>query len=98
ADRLDGRASAADVTHAMDALRANFLGADFRPVGLSAGSRALVRVVEDLEWLADRVSDEAGPGLRDMQAPGIRVLRCSAKVLEQCRPADRTTHRANLEA
>src|SRR6476619_8325178 len=30
ADRLDGRASAADVTHAMDALRANFLGADFR--------------------------------------------------------------------
>jgi hypothetical protein len=32
----------------MGALRANFLGADFRPVGLTAGSRALVRVVDDL--------------------------------------------------
>ena len=67
----------------MYALRENFLGADFRPVGLTAGSRALVRVVEDLEWLADRVSDEAGPALRDMQAPGVRVLRCSAAVLGQ---------------
>ena len=82
----------------MLALRENFLGADFRPVGLSAGSRALVRVVEDLEWLADRVSDEAGPALRDMQAPGVRVLRCSAAVLRKTRVADRTTDRANLEA
>jgi hypothetical protein len=98
ADRLEGKASRSEVVDAMLALRENFLGADFRPVGLSAGSRALVRVVEDLEWLAERVSDEAGPGLRDMQAPGIRVLRCSAKVLEHSRPADRTTHRANLEA
>jgi hypothetical protein len=98
ADRLEGKASRSEVVDAMLALRENFLGADFRPVGLSAGSRALVRVVEDLEWLADRVSDEAGPGLRDMQAPGIRVLRCSAKVLERSRAADRTTDRANLEA
>ena len=81
----------------MLALRESFLGADFRPVGLSAGSRALVRVVEDLEWLADRVSDEAGASLRDMQAPGVRVLRCSAAVRET-RSADRTTDRANLEA
>ncbi len=98
ADRLEGKATRTEVVAAMLALRENFLGADFRPVGLSAGSRALVRVVEDLEWLADRVSDEAGPALRDMQAPGIRVLRCSAAVLRETRPADRTTDRANLEA
>lgn len=98
ADRLEGKASRDQVVDAMLALRENFLGADFRPVGLSAGSRALVRVVEDLEWLADRVSDEAGPGLRDMQAPGIRVLRCSAAVLCETRAADRTTDRANLDA
>ncbi len=98
ADRLEGKAGRGDVVDAMLALRENFLGADFRPVGLSAGSRALVRVVEDLEWLADRVSDEAGPGLRDMQAPGIRVLRCSAAVLQQNRLGDQTTARANLEA
>ncbi len=98
ADRLEGRANRAEVVTAMLALRENFLGADFRPVGLSAGSRALVRVVEDLEWLADRVSDEAGPGMRDMQAPGIRVLRCSAAVLRETRSADRTAERADLEA
>ncbi|MGZ6777679.1 MAG: FUSC family protein [Mycobacterium sp.] len=98
ADRLEGRASRAEVVTAMLALRENFLGADFRPVGLSAGSRALVRVVEDLEWLADQVSDEAGPGMRDMQQPGIRVLRCSAAVLRETRAADRTTERADLEA
>ena len=98
ADRLEGKATRDEVAAAMLALRENFLGADFRPVGLSAGSRALVRVVEDLEWLAERVSDEAGPGMRDMQAPGVRVLRCSAAVLRETRAADRTTDRANLEA
>jgi uncharacterized membrane protein YccC len=98
ADRLEGKATRDAVADAMLALRENFLGADFRPVGLSAGSRALVRVVEDLEWLADRVSDEAGPGMRDMQAPGVRVLRCSAAVLRQTRAADQTDARANLQA
>ncbi len=98
ADRLEGKAVRSEVVDAMLALRENYLGADFRPVGLTAGSRALVRVVEDLEWLADRVSDEAGPALRDMQEPGVRVLRCSAAVLRHTRVADRETDRANLEA
>ena len=40
ADRIEGLGSAEDVTAAMDALRANFLAASHRPVGLSAGSRA----------------------------------------------------------
>ena len=84
----------------MDALRANFLGADFRPVGLSAGSRALVRVVDDLEWLSDRVSDEAAPGAAaTCRRPAIRVLRCSAAVLraDRGRPTARTS-RADLDA
>lgn len=98
ADRLEGKASRDEVADAMLALRENFLGADFRPVGLTAGSRALVRVVEDLEWLAERVSDEAGQGMRDMQAPGVRVLRRAAAVLGATRVADRTTDREELEA
>ena len=53
-----------DVDQAMHALRDNFLGADFRPVGLTAGSRALVRVVDDLEWLSDRVTDDTGRAAR----------------------------------
>ena len=67
-----GRASAADVTAAMDALRANFLGAAYRPVALTAGSRALVRVVDDLQWLCDRVTGETGGELGPMAGPGWR--------------------------
>ena len=96
ADRLDGAATAAEVTEAMNALRANFLGTDFRPVGLSAGSRALVRVVDDLEWITDRV--KAGAALGDMREPAIRVLRAAARVLSISRPADRAPSRAELEA
>ena len=65
----------------MNALWDNFLGADFRPVGLTAGSRALVRVVDDLGWLSDRVTDETGRLLGTMKAPAVRVLRDSAAVL-----------------
>jgi uncharacterized membrane protein YccC len=98
ADRLDGTASAKDVAAAMNDLRANFLGADFRPVGLTAGSRALVRVVYDLEWVADRVSAEAGEALRDMKEPAVRVLRASAAVLQILRATDRAASRADLQA
>ena len=70
ADRLEGKATRTDVrVTAMNALRANFLGADFRPVGLTAGSRALVRVVDDLEWLSDRVTDDTGAALRGHAGP-----------------------------
>ncbi|MGA8250929.1 MAG: FUSC family protein, partial [Mycobacterium sp.] len=57
ADRIEGIGSAADTTAAMDELRANFLAASFRPVGLSAGSRALVRIVDFLELVADLIDD-----------------------------------------
>ena len=96
ADRLEGTASADDVTTAMGALRANFLGADYRPVGLTAGSRALVRVVDDLQWLSDRVADNTGALLFEMRIPIVRVLRESASVLRTPRGADRTRHRTEL--
>ena len=96
ADRLDGLASADDVTAAMGALRANFLGADFRPVGLTAGSRALVRVVDDLQWLSDRVTDGSGELLAEMRTPVVDVLRESALVLSTSRVADRDAHRLDL--
>jgi uncharacterized membrane protein YccC len=98
ADRLGGEASAHDVTTAMNALRANFLGADFRPVGLTAGSRALVRVVDDLEWITDRVDENTGAALSDMNEPAVRVLRDSARVLSISRPADRAAGSDELTA
>jgi uncharacterized membrane protein YccC len=96
ADRLEGQQ--VDVIAAMNALRANFLGADFRPVGLSAGSRALVRVVDDLEWITERVAQDAGAALADMTAPAVRVLRDAARVLSISRPADRAASRDELAA
>jgi hypothetical protein len=95
ADRLDGDATDGDVATAMGALRSNFLGADFRPVGLTAGSRALVRVVDDLQWLSDRVTDGSGELLAEMKDPVVRVLRECALVLSTT-VADRDAHRANL--
>lgn len=95
ADRLDGDATDDDVATAMGALRANFLGADFRPVGLTAGSRALVRVVDDLQWLSDRVTDASGDLLAEMRDPVVRVLRESALVLSTA-VAERDAHRLDL--
>ena len=96
ANRLEGAASADDVASAMGALRANFLGADFRPVALTAGSRALVRVVDDLEWLADRVTDTSAELLAEMRDPLVRVLRDSARVLTTPKAEGRDAHRADL--
>src|SRR6476620_8175584 len=81
ADRLDGVGSGDEVSSAMSALEKNFMSADYRPVGLMAGSRALVRVVEDLKWLTDRVGNDDGVGPADLQAPVVAVLRCCARTL-----------------
>ena len=96
ADRLEGAASGDDVSAAMGALRANFLGADFRPVGLTAGSRALVRVVDDLQWLSDRITESTGDLLAEMRDPVVQVLRESARVLSTPKVADRNAHRESL--
>jgi uncharacterized membrane protein YccC len=81
ADRLEGTVSGREVTKAMNALDAAFLGADYRPVALTAGSRALVRVVDDLGWLSDRIDDDTGALLGALKEPAVRVLRDSAAVL-----------------
>ena len=97
ADRIDGVDSAADVTTAMDALRANFLAANYRPVGLSAGSRALVRVVDHLELICNRVDDDTAAALGPVKQPAVTVLRCCAQLLERGRAGYRRENRAALE-
>jgi uncharacterized membrane protein YccC len=96
ADRLEGAASGREVTKAMNALDATFLGADYRPVALTAGSRALVRVVDDLGWLSDRITDDTGRLLGAMKDPAVRVLRDSAAVLRLPSVAERSARSADL--
>jgi hypothetical protein len=97
AERLEGVGSAAHVSQAMEALRANFFDADFQPVGLTAGSQALVRVVDALEWVTDRVDENTGAALAEMKQPAVKVLRCCARVLDVSRVSERTADRAALE-
>ncbi|MDR3662260.1 MAG: FUSC family protein [Mycobacterium sp.] len=98
AARLAGTASAQELADAMETLNDNFLGADFRPVGLTAGSRALVRVVDDLRWLCDRAADATGSLLAETRAPAIRVLTDCARVLNTSRADGRDRYRADLTA
>ncbi|OBI21827.1 fusaric acid resistance protein [Mycobacterium sp. E2327] len=97
ADRIEGAGSAEDVSAAMDALRANFLAASCRPVGLSAGSRALVRVVDLLELVADLVDDDTGRTLGTLNPPAVEILRCCSRLLDAAQLADRATNRATLD-
>ncbi|HYZ67184.1 MAG TPA: FUSC family protein, partial [Mycobacterium sp.] len=98
ADSLDGIATPKDVTRAMNALWDNYIGADYRPVALTAGSRALVRVVDDLGWLSDRIAKDTGRLLGDMKAPIVRVLRDSATVLDSPNVTQRAASATDLNA
>jgi hypothetical protein len=97
ADCLDGTATTRDVNRAMNALYDNFVNADYRPVALTAGSRALVRVVDDLGWLADRITDDHGALLGDMKPPIVRVLRGAAAVLLISDRQDRAARTTDLD-
>lgn len=89
ADRIDGAGSpgadevalADEVEAAMDALRTGFLRRPFRPVALTAGSRALIRVTSNLQWLADRVDSDTAELLGPVKPLSVQVLRGSAEVL-----------------
>ncbi|KUI05388.1 fusaric acid resistance protein [Mycolicibacterium acapulense] len=98
ADCLQGTTPARNVTRAMNQLWETFLGADYRPVALTAGSRALVRVVDDLGWLSDRITDGTGQLLGEMKYPLIRVLRDSAAVLQISDVSTRAARTADLDA
>lgn len=98
AARLSGTAGAEELDGAMTALHDNFLGADFRPVGLTAGSRALVRVIDDLRWLCDRATDDTGARLGEMRASAVWVLTECAQVLSTSRADGRDSHRRDLTA
>ncbi|MDV3133480.1 FUSC family protein [Mycobacterium sp. 29Ha] len=98
ADTLEGSGSAKDATRAMNSLWESFLGADFRPVGLTAGSRALVRVVDDLGFLADRITDDTGRQLGDLKPPLVRVLRDCAAVLSVPEPSARAARGTDLNS
>ncbi|MEJ6538624.1 MAG: FUSC family protein [Mycobacterium sp.] len=95
ADRIEGSCSANEISAAMDAFRTGLFNGGVRPVAMTAGSRALVRVVSDLRWLCDRVDSGTGALLGPMTAPATRVLRACAVVLSSHDPAEAQTELDN---
>lgn len=82
ADRIEGTVSEHEVTTAMDALQTGFVRrAVARPVAMTAGSRSLIRVVSNLQWLCDRVGADTGALLGPLTGASTRVLRACAAVL-----------------
>jgi Fusaric acid resistance protein-like len=97
ADQIGGTGSTAQVSTAMDRLCATFLAAGSRPVGLTAGSRALMRVVDHLGLISERVDDDTGAALGPVRQPAVDVMRCCARVLDVSHVADRAASRAALD-
>jgi hypothetical protein len=97
ADRIEGIGSTVELSTAMDRLRATFLAASSRPVGLTAGSRALMRVVDHLGLVSERVDDDTGTALGPVQQPAVDVMRCCARVLDASHLTDRAAKRAALD-
>lgn len=84
ADRIDGGddGSAGErVADSMAVLRSEFLSSAFRPMALTAGSRSLIRVFSNLQWLSDRVDGATGNLLGQIRPLSVAVLRGSAEVL-----------------
>ncbi|MFE0512970.1 FUSC family protein [Streptomyces sp. NPDC058964] len=79
------RKTADEATAAAADLRSAFDAAPYRPTGLSIGSRALVRLVDELTWLSTIVADSAPPPddhvVCDPEALAVR--RAAAVVLER---------------
>ncbi|HEY9311142.1 FUSC family protein [Williamsia sp.] len=90
-------ASAGDVAGLMDRLRQVYLGSDTRPSGLTAGSRAILRVVDDLDWLTSQVSRRDVQLPDDLRAHSVRVLRLSDVVLANDSPGQQATDRRALQ-
>ncbi|MDY6810543.1 MAG: FUSC family protein [Actinomycetota bacterium] len=84
ADLVTGDGDPGEARATMRDLRTSFQATACRPVGLSAGSRALVRVVGELEWLTDRLTLQPSTTAASGSSPetSARVLRAAATTLD----------------
>ena len=90
AGRIDGATTDTELSTAMDTLRSGFLGNAVRPATMTAGSRALIRVIPNLGWLCRRVGPDPAALLGPLAASAARVLRAAADVLDAPGPASRS--------
>ncbi|HEY2983076.1 MAG TPA: FUSC family protein [Jatrophihabitantaceae bacterium] len=82
--RPGGGDSLVAVMKAVDALRAAFRASASRPVALSTGSRLLMRVVDELEWLTTVVVNACADAPEQWPEAGLRLRMACADVLVSC--------------
>ncbi len=68
----------------IDELRRTFTATPYRPTGLSTGSRALVRLVDELTWLSAILDDPGPAALSESDTESAAVHLAAAEVLERC--------------
>jgi hypothetical protein len=72
----------AETTTSINELRRAFTATPYRPTGLSTGSRAIVRLVDELTWLS-AILEEPMPGAT-CEADAAAVHLAAAEVLDRC--------------
>jgi uncharacterized membrane protein YccC len=72
------------VTRTVSELRAAFRASAARPVALSTGSRLLMRLVDELEWLTTTVINACADAPEDWPEQGQRLRAACADALRSC--------------
>ncbi|MEE3850499.1 FUSC family protein [Gordonia sp. LSe1-13] len=97
AEFVEGTGDAVAVRAAAADLEKSFLSGACRPVGLSAGSRALVRVVSELQWLTDRLTSARTSARGPSPTTRAALLRAAAATLNARTATDRDRSQSELE-
>jgi hypothetical protein len=80
AARLRGGATA-PANEAVEALHAVFFATPYRPTGLSTAARAVVRLVDELQWLNTIVLEAAPPAPGEAVDPNVHAVKRAAALL-----------------
>ncbi|HEY7174671.1 MAG TPA: FUSC family protein, partial [Micromonosporaceae bacterium] len=72
------------MSRANTALRAAFHASAYRPVALTTGSRLLMRLVDELEWLTTTVANACADAPETWPEKGRQLRAASASVVDAC--------------
>ncbi len=85
ADSAQVNAPTPDTLAPVTSLQRQFLATPWRPTGLGASARAVVRLVDEISWMQTVVAElDDDPRPSSLQTQSIDVQRASEKVLLEC--------------
>lgn len=85
ADAAQDRAPEPDTLAPVTSLQSQFLATPWRPTGLGASARAIVRLVDEISWMQTVVTElDDDPRASAPRDQSLEVLRASEKALVEC--------------